>query len=151
MHRQTGAPPAPWRHMPHKAITSTPTKAHSLFAPFWPLSSYLLDLWSTLNSSLVPHFCLILSSVNLSSYSLCFSFLSCFIHIFSFLHLKAKESVDSQRWNVSPPVRILCSSQLAGSFQQQMCCDEVFWTPSMTNFHSASGCWPTYCFWNIAF
>lgn len=51
-------PMAPWRHMPHKAITSTHIKAHSLLILFYLLSS---NLCSTLNSLLVliPIWCLL--------------------------------------------------------------------------------------------
>lgn len=46
---------------------------------------------------------------------------------------QSQESVESQRLNVSPPVRIICSSLLAGLISTWTCHHEVFWTSTMTN------------------
>lgn len=121
---ETHAPQSHHIH-PHKSSLSL----HS----FLCFSFCSCDLYSAMNSPLVSHFCLISAPLQTLFLLPLPSFLSCFIHVFSFLHLKARKVLSHKEKIVSPPVRILCSSLLAGLISTWMCHDEVFWTPTMTN------------------
>lgn len=105
-YHQTGAPWHPGDTCPTKAITFTPTKAHSPHPPFPLLSSFpCSDLCTVLSillyqpplffsglfSSSFPFFCILLHSAYSSSSFQCFSFL-CRFNPFPPLFLLASHS-----------------------------------------------------------
>lgn len=157
MVRQTRGPWHPGDTCPTKPSHPPPQKL-ALFTLFCALSSFPLLLWPLQYYEFSP--CATFLSYILSSAPLQTLFLLPLLFFPKLLHPsllifapQSQESVESQRLNVSPPVRILCSSL---SFQHECvvmkCSEPQQW---QTKFHSASGGRPTYLNWlkcrNIAF